>query len=431
MKKILGFLALACVLMTAGGCGSKNSGAGGTDHFKEYSFTKEVSEDQKARINDGLEKSLDSLSSISAKYEYYTKNNSSNSKLLAEGTLKVCEDSSKPQQLIINYTVSSTNYSTSDGITLNSKIKMQKKSWDGGRGYAVSATTTTNNGVTTDEYDADEIIVSSKEYKDSAIKQNVSFPSSSNLEYYQNSDGSFTAIYSEVDKDVSGVQWGNETREHISENKEQTVYKITKDYRLKSYYTYEEHSSNRDPSTDEWYSSVQVYARYYTSIEYTYGKRESSSIDKLNSSISGREIPLGATLKEINSRHSESNYSVLSESEGESISYTYTTGSDGTKTYRFLANSPDGYDGEYYYGKRFVLDITSLRSGTSLVHKEIKLDVTSETNISYEVSNYYYSYKTTNDSYFINTSSYTYNRLQIYFVVVNNSQANITSVSIY
>ena len=431
MKKVLGFLALACVLMTAGGCGSKNSGAGGTDHFKEYSFTKEVSEEQKAKISDGLEKSLDSLSSISAKYEYYTKNNSSNSKLTAEGTLKVCEDSSKPQQLIINYTVSSTNYSTSDGITLNNKIKMQKKSWDGGRGYAVSATTTTNNGVTTDEYDADEIIVSSKEYKNSAIKQNVSFPSSSDLEYYQNSDGSFTAIYSEVDKDVSGVQWGNETREHISESKEQTVYKITKDYRLKSYYTYEERSSNRDPSTDEWYSSVQVYARSYVSIEYKYGKRESSSIEKLNSSVSNQEIPLGVSVKEVNSKHSNSSYALVSESEGESVSFSTTTKSDGTKVYRFISNSLEGYDGEYYYGKRFVFVSTYLRGATSVSTRQVKLELTEETSISYDVSNYYYSYTSTGGSYFVSTSSYTYNRLQIYFVVVNNSQANITSVSIY
>ena len=431
MKKVLGFLALACVLMTAGGCGSKNSGAGGTDHFKEYSFTKEVTDEQKAKISDGLEKSLDSLSSITAKYEYYGKDNLSTSKQTAEGSLKVCEDSSRPNQLIINYTLSGSTNSTSDGITLTNKTKTQKKSWDGGHGYAVSATTTTNNGVTTDEYDANEIIVSSKEYKDSAIKQNVSFPSSSTLEYYQNSDGSYTAIYSDINKDVSGVQWGNETREHISERKEQTVYKITNDYRLKSYYSYQEQSSNRDPSTNEWYGSVQVYARSYVSIEYKYGKRESSSIEKLNSSVSNQEILLGVSVKEVNSKHSNYSYSLVSENDGESVSLSTTTGSDGTKLYRFTANCPDGYDGEYYYGKRFVFVSTYLRGATNVSTRQVKLELTEETNINYEVNNYFYCYNSAGSSHFINTSSYTYYRLQIYFAVPSSTQANIVSVSLY
>lgn len=430
MKKVLGALALACVLMTASGCGSKNSGAAGTDHFKEYSFTNPVTETQKAKIKEGLEKSLDSLSSITGKYEFNSKYSSATSKQTLEGTLKVCEDSSRPNQLIITYSLSGSSNSISDGITLTSKTKSQYKIWDGGHSYAITSTTTTTDGVTKDEYEADEITEGSKAYKDEKIKQNVSFPSSSSLSYYQNSDGSFTAIYSEIDKSVSGVQWGNETKEHIEETKEQRVYKISKDYLLKSYYFYEEHSSNRDPETNEWYGSVQVYSRYYTSIEYKYGKREYVSIDKLNSSVSSQEIPLAMSIKEINSTHSESDFSVISENEGYTVSCSSVSDSDGAKRYRFVTNEIEGYYGSGYYGKRFVLNITSLRGATSLSQKEIKLSVSNEVGTDYNVSNYFYRFQASSGYYFVNVSS-SYRRLQIYFSVTTNSQASIDAIYLY
>ena len=173
---------------------------------------------------------------------------------------------------------------TSDGITLKQKAKIETKQWDGGNQVEYTYTVSTVDGVKKETTSTSPISDASVVYKKATIVEYIS-TFSDGYTLYKNSDGSFAAIRSNVSKTVSGVQWGAETKEYIEESKSQTVYSISKDYRLINTYSYEEMAANRDQETGEWLSSIQVYSRSYASIDYKYGTRDKGSINDLNKLI--------------------------------------------------------------------------------------------------------------------------------------------------
>ena len=272
------FLLLACASITVSGCNEK--GAGGASHFKEFTFTGTADQTQKDKIREGIQNSVAYLRSIVEKTERHDKTALDKADRTGEATIKFLDDPSNVNLFIAYVTSNSNNNQTTNGITIKQKTKTETKQWDGGEGVQYTYKVETTNGnkkVTTNSM---PISTDSTTHKHDTILGYLStVPTSYSI--YTNSDGSFTAVQSSVNKTVSGVQWGSETKESIVEYKTQTVYSISKDYRLASTYSYEERAANKDQSTGEWLSSVQVYYRNYVSYEYKYGTRERASIKDL------------------------------------------------------------------------------------------------------------------------------------------------------
>ena len=282
MKKIALFLLLACASITVSGC--KEKGAGGSNHFKEFSFTGTVDQEQRTKIEEGILKNAENLRSIVMKVERHQKSALSKTVTTAESTTKLLDDPSNMDLFIANDVTTMNREQTSDGITLKQKAKIETKQWDGGNQVEYTYTVSTVDGVKKETTSTSPISDASVIYKKATIVEYIS-TFSDEYTLYKNSDGSFAAIRSDVSKTVSGVQWGAETKEYIEESKSQTVYSISKDYRLINTYSYEEMAANRDQETGEWLSSVQVYSRSYASIDYKYGTRDKGSINDLNKSI--------------------------------------------------------------------------------------------------------------------------------------------------
>ena len=104
MKKALSFFAFSFLLMTLAGCDLTNQGAGGTNHFKEYTFSKTANEEQVTKIVEGLQKNVKNLSGLTRKTEHNYKTGLNKTTQTTEYTGKVLEDSSKPDLLIITAT---------------------------------------------------------------------------------------------------------------------------------------------------------------------------------------------------------------------------------------------------------------------------------------------------------------------------------------
>ena len=273
------FLLLACASITVSGCNEK--GAGGANHFKEFSFTGTVDQEQRTKIEEGILKNAESLRSVVMKTERYQKSALSKTVATADSTIKLLDDPSNMNLFIANDVTTMNSEQTSDGITVKQKAKIETKQWDGGNQVEYTYTISTVDGVKKETTDTSPISDDSAVYKKTTIVEYISMFTNT-YTVYKNSDGSFAAVRSSVIKNVSGVQWGAETKEYIVESKSQAVCYISKDYRLTSAYSYEERAANRDQSTDEWLSSVQVYSRSYLSIDYKYGTRDKGSVSNLN-----------------------------------------------------------------------------------------------------------------------------------------------------
>ena len=428
MKRALGFLALACILMSAVGCdGLEGGDVGGSNHFKEYTFTGTANSEQTKKIKEGLQKSLLSISSIITKEESNYKSGSSKSSGKSDSTLNILEDSANADKIIISRATNSSSDATSNGITINSTSKSEYKHWDAGKGYAFQTTKTTNNGVTEDNASYNELTGSSQEYKESVIKSLVSLPESNT--YYINSDGSYTIINSSIEKNVTGVQWGNDTKEYIVGSKTQTVYSISKDYKLTKYYRYEERSSNRDQTTGEWFGSARIYYRVYTSKEYKYEKRGSASIATYNASIADKtwQISLGLSCYEATANN---NLEITQESETPySVSYSQYVDAGGVETYRLVTSITRPMNNQYY-AKRFAFISTTLYGADRVVTNEYNLLTNEQTTLGSNVYNYYHIYTSGGCDYFINTSTYSYYDLEIVFTF-DGANATVLSVNLY
>lgn len=430
MKKILGFLTLACTLFATVGCSGSDKGAiGGTDHFKEYTFVGTANTEQTAKIYEGLQNALQNVSSMSGRTEEYSKSGSTRTAVKNEVTIKLYEDSTKPDQVMLIRTTSGSNESTSNGIILNTKSKGEYRVWDGGVGYSFALSKTTNNGISNENVTFSEISGTSKAYKNSVISSYFSVPNANT--YYINSDGSYTVINSSINKEVTGIQWGDGTKEYIVASKSQTVYSISKDYRLTSYYSYSERSSNRDQETGEWFSSAQIYYRAYTSGEYKYGKRDSSSISTFNALIKDKTFTISSGLSSYSATVLSDNTIEQESKQSNSISCSQVSSSGTTKRYRFYASISGGssYDGRYA-ARRFVFGEKTLHGADQIVSNERELITNPNTITSSSFYDYFRLQTINNHLYIVNISSYSYYELEITFDF-DGTNANIYSINLY
>lgn len=428
MKKSLCFLALLGFLMSTTGCNGNGGSVKGSNHFKEYEFNGTANEEQKEKIIDGMQKNISTLCSVETKTELYSKSGSNKTENVSEQSITFLEDSSKPDLLILKKATSENNRSVSNGITLKENIKTELTQWDAGIGFAfLSDKDVVAKNITIEPY---EITTTSLEYKYSTIRSNVSLPGS-NATYYTKSDGSYAVVSSNVEKQVTGVQWGNSTKEYIVSSKSQVVYSITKDFKLSSYYSYEEASTNRDPSTGEWFDSTLALYRSYQSIDYKYGKRSGESIASLNKTIADKTFDLSFKLithtslpfvsvnngafTDDRSSQTETNISVV-------------TSASPSYTFRFTISAPPR-DNSGYYAQRFELVKRALR-GADLITTKYDIDYSGDTVVSSSVYSYYEIMIQDGITYFINTETYSYNSLQVN-VSFNGTSAIISSVNLY
>ena len=428
MKRTLGFLVLLGLLMTATGCNGNSGNVKGSNHFKEYEFNGTANQEQREKIIDGMQKNTSNLCSVEIKTELYSKSGSTKTENISEQSITFSEDSSKPDLLILKKTTSENNQSVSSGITLKQKTKTELTQWDGGAGYAfLSNKDTINKNITIEPY---EIGTSSKQYKDNTIVSNISLPSSYST-YYTKSDGSYAVVSSNINKQVTGVQWGSGTKEYIVSSKSQTVYSITKDFKLISYYSYEESSTNRDNSTGEWFDSVITIYRSYQSVNYKYGKRSSDSITALNKTIADKTFDLSFKLITHTSLpfNSSGDGAFIDDSSLQiESSINVVTSASPSYTFRFTFSAPQR-DNDGYRAQRFELVKRALH-GADVISTKYDIDFTSDTIVGSSVYNYYQIIIQDGITYFINTETYSYSNLQVN-VSFNGTRAVISSVNMY
>ena len=426
MKKALSFFAFSLLLMTLMSCDLTNTGVGGTNHFKEYSFSKTANEEQVVKIVEGLQKNVKNLSGLTTKTEYNYKAGSEKTTQTSEITAKVLEDSSKPNLLIITATGTENDDRSSDGIKYNAKTSVNYSSWDSGLGYRYTLAKTTTNGVDDEDFDATSITGDSKEYKESTIAASISLPSSS-ATYYVNTDGTYNVVNSDISKHVTGVEWGNGVKEYITIEKTQTAYLINSEFKLVSYYSYRERSANRDQQTGEWLSSAQVYYRDYTSVEYRYGKRESGSIATLNQSVANKIVPVSLSVYSYSATTTEP-FSQFNDTGSQEDSYSCYE--ESKNRYRFNATVYSNYNSTTFYALRFELNGTALNCGTGQV-SSIKYDMklAQDPNVS-SVTNYLTIAKANNHVYFANTYVSSSVSIQVYFTL-SGTTVTIDTVNLY
>ena len=426
MKKALSFFAFSFVLMALVGCDLTNAGAGGTNHFKEYTLTKAANAEQVTKIVEGLQKNVKNLSGLTTKTEYSYKAGSEKVTQTSEINAKVLEDASKPDLLIITATGTGNNDSSSNGIKYNEKSSVNYSLWDSGLGYRYTLTKATTNGVDDEDFDATTITTSSKDYKESFIASNISLPNSSET-YYVNSDGTYIVIDSDIDKSVTGVEWGDSVKEYITIEKRQTVYTINSEFKLVSYYSYRERSANRDQETGEWLGSAQVYYRNYTSVEYRYGKRDAGSIATLNQSVANKNIPVSLSVNSYSATTTEP-FSQFDDTGIQEDSYTCYE--ESKNRYRFRATVYSNYSSTTFNALRFELSGTALNCGTgqvSSINYDMKL--AEDANVS-DVVDYITVAKANNHVYFANKTYSTSVTIQVYFTL-NGATVTINSVYLY
>lgn len=368
MKKILSIFALVLAFVITG-C-NNGSGDNHKSYFKEYTFVGTASAEQLTKINEGLKNNVTKISSIKSKSESYSKSGSTKISGKSESTVKFLEDSSNPDLFISYSESSSSSDSKSNGETLNRKTKSESKRWDSGKKYVFTIANSTTNGEKQDSdsvYTMDEA-TKSKTYKENAIKGYYGAPDT-NATYYLNSDGSFTVINSNIQKSVSAVQWGSETKEYITSSKSQTVYAISKDYQLTSYYTYEEQKANRDPQTNEWFSSEQLISMSYSLKEYKYGKRESASVSSLNNSIANKTFVTSvvANYHTATLTGASPTYTVNeTNSQSGAVSLSYVSSSNNIYQYRFNSTLSGNYGSSSGYNAfRFDFEVKTLKGAGS------------------------------------------------------------------
>ena len=412
MKRTLGFLVLLGLLITATGCNGNGGNVKGSNHFKEYEFNGTANEEQKEKIIDGMQKNISTLCSVETKTELYSKSGSNKTENVSEQSITFLEDSSKPDLLILKKATSESNQSVSNGITLKENIKTELTQWDAGIGFAfLSDKDVIAKNITIEPY---EITTTSLEYKYSTIRSNVSLPGS-NATYYTKSDGSYAVVSSNIEKQVTGVQWGNSTKEYIVSSKSQVVYSITKDFKLSSYYSYEEASTNRDPSTGEWFDSTLTLYRSYQSIDYKYGKRSGESIASLNKTIADKTFDLSFKVVSYTSNPlSSPTGSIITDdsSTQQELPVNVTSSASPAYTFRFSFTVPSNDYGGNYYAKRFELVKRTLQ-GANVTSTKYDINYISGTVVGSDVYNYYKIIIQNGITYFINTVSSTYYVLQV------------------
>ena len=278
-------LLTSCLLA---GCEKKNN------YFKDYSFTAEASSEQYEKINKGIDSSANAVSKVTRTFKAYRKYNLTSYSGTEETATEILEDSNNKNLLIFESSISVDTSMKEKGLELKEKSKQVRQEWDTGVGYAIIATETTSNKVTSNNTQAYELssTISSADSKKNRIRTLMKLTDNDRKviniynDVYLNKDGSFTYIKeNEVTKKVTPVDLGKSSKEYVKQTRKQTVYTINKDYHFTSYYEYSEESTNRDPDTNEWYDSVKVVSYNYTSLQFEYGTRGKADVKELTNKV--------------------------------------------------------------------------------------------------------------------------------------------------
>ena len=384
-KTFLGAALLSLLLL--GGCdGIPNIDK--TDYFKEYKLETKATEAEIQQIRNGLLGSSSELSSVTMRSESYRRDALSESFDTSDITVKILEDSLKPDVLVTETNETTSKQSKTGGVTVKESTKTEKKEWETSNSdYKITFKKETTNGKTKEIASATYAggPYEAKERKKNAIEGLMRTDTFDYLSCYANKDGSYICVtVSRVIKDVQGVEWGEEVKEYVKETKTQVVSFIDKDFHLTKYYVYAEESTNKDATTGEWYDSVKLTSYDYSSIEYHYGKREYVDIDKLTKQTTSEKVVMMGTsfkcyqasaLQMTNGEYLLDAGKDPTESRGGSINGTLAVG--GTFTWK--TTIPHGaysneHQGNEYFGQRFVLAFDKLGEDGSKWHNAFKVD---------------------------------------------------------
>ena len=423
MKKIVGLIIVSFALLsTACDKGIKN-------HFKEYTFYGITTQAQGNEIANGLAENALNLVSKTTTAESYAKSDLVEEKQSSKTTVKLYDDPQNPNLFMVQTSGSNKRDYSSQGITVSYESKAEAREWDAGNGYVFSFSETTTNKNKEENISATENDPSNSEnYKNTRIKQYVSIPSSST--FYLNKDGSYTVIYSSVEKTVSAVEWGGGTKEYHVERKEQQVYSISKDYRLTTFSYYTEYKTNRDPNTGAWYKKEQKVSSSYQQIDYKYGDREKKDVASFNNLIANKQIILSALVfsKDATATENNADY-IITDDDALNTSTTPTLVSteDGLRTYRLTGSISGYYYSSNYSALKFELSVTFLDGAQGVKTYNYPLGLAQ--NYNNRSSSYFEVVQQNGKVYLINKNYYSESFL-IEFTY-NGREALIQYISIY
>lgn len=260
------------------------------DHFKEYTFKGPIEETNEINyIETKCDKNIEEITSVEIVQEGYIHQGYYESSVSAKTTIKIKEDTTKPNNVILEEVTITNSDVYSSGIAYKRSVKKEKNTWVN-NDYVYEVITTTIDGKKSKEKKSTNISSISSpglhssydvlyENRNSYLKESYGKISG---QYFIGKDGKYAAISSSKDKTITAVAYGNETKEYIVSTKNQKMFSINKDYYLTSSYTYNEISSNRDGNDGEWFNSEKLLKRGYTSYSFKYEKREKASISALN-----------------------------------------------------------------------------------------------------------------------------------------------------
>ena len=267
MKKLL--IIGAATLLVLTGC---NKSSGGSFDEK-LSYEEEMSEVETVTLLGNIKKELSNLNKMELSYESKENADHYEMHVTAKGTITLYSD---------NYILTegtTTNEETNDGLTVKKTVKTKVETGEHSSGKAI---------VTYRVLD-DEVTYNVQKYTDEtkdAVLENLYTSNYSdylsilnNHTAYKGKDG-YAFITSTYNKQVTAVEWGYGTKERINIQKNQFVCKIDKNYHIKSYYSYAEQITNRDPNSGEWYKKETTVLKNSQTIKFAYGNRASAGNKK-------------------------------------------------------------------------------------------------------------------------------------------------------
>lgn len=375
-KKVLITTALLIPCLLAG-CEKKGG------YFKEYTFNTEATDEQKGKIADAIKDNVGKVSKIIGVSNTYSDNVLRQYSSKDEVTTEILEDSSNTKLLILNQTASSISSSEEEGIKVERNIKEVKKEWDTGVGCAIVTYETTTNKTTSNRSQTYTLSLDNEKNKEQRITslmglENIkNYITAINSMIYINRDGSYTFIRNnEVSKTVSYIDVGKSTKEYIKESKTQEVYTISKDYKFTSYYKYTEESSNRDPSTNEWYKSVKVTSYSYKSLKFEYGKRSIASVDELtNKAVVKKDLIVSKSIKCYETVTDSNTIAGNPQDSEVEVSINYEKEIDNGYEFSFNSNLSRGYSSstDINPAQRFEIQVSTITNNNKIKTETYRL----------------------------------------------------------
>ena len=436
-KSFLGVAFVMALLLV--GCNKEGNAAKANNYFKEYTFNESVTAKQVSEVQEKLLENVLNIASITIKGETYRKDNLVETTINTKATQKILEDSSKKDLLILEGSGETETKRVADGITFEEKVKEKATEWDAGNGYRFTVEEATKNGKTEKEHNAYALAEDAdhKAYKENRIKGLMNM-ASFNYDCYLDAKGNYVFIYSDVEREVSGVQWGTSVKEYVEAARTQSVYTVDKNYQLTSYYVYHESVTNRDQQTGEWYDKEQIVSYTYAEASFDYGNREAAKIATLNTSIESQKFVLNLS----------ANYygadAVVVEATGATNPNTYGITIDTAhETENFLSYNGDRENGKYIlsveqrlnfgydnaYAQRYKV-VANVMTGAnkSVEEKEFDLDLSAYAE-KFSESNLCRIHKAENNKYYaVNLVRYTL--LVRMTVELDGSTAKVTAFNV-